>query len=68
MELHLNFYFIENLANFLNSEAKLEQYLQEFPPVEGNVGRAKTRLAEPRKHLLDVLKGQSKVSLDIKKS
>lgn len=42
----------ETLANFLIGEGKLESYLEENPPTEANISKAKTGLAEARKYLL----------------
>lgn len=44
--------FPETLANFLIGEGKLESYLEEHPPTEANIPKAKTGLAEARKYLL----------------
>lgn len=43
--------FAETLANFLIGEGKLESYLEEHPPTEANIPKAKTGLADARKYL-----------------
>lgn len=43
---------VETLANFLIGEGLLEQYIEEHPPIESNVPKAKTGLAEARKYLM----------------
>ncbi|KAK3872534.1 hypothetical protein Pcinc_022393 [Petrolisthes cinctipes] len=43
---------LETLANFLIGEGKLESYLEENPPTESNVQRARTGLADARKYLM----------------
>lgn len=45
-------FFSETLANFLIGEGKLESYLEENPPTEANIPKAKTGLADARKFLL----------------
>ncbi|XP_068086274.1 tetratricopeptide repeat protein 7B isoform X4 [Anabrus simplex] len=42
----------ECLANFLIGEGKLESYLEENPPVEANIFKARTGLAEAKGYLL----------------
>lgn len=42
----------DTLANFLIGEGKLESYLEENPPTEANIPKAKTGLADARKYLL----------------
>lgn len=39
------------LANFLLGEARLESYLEEWPPTEANVNRAKYNLIEAQRNL-----------------
>lgn len=41
----------EWLSNFLIGEGKLENYLEEYPPVEANIHRAKLGLIESKKYL-----------------
>ncbi|KAK8402737.1 hypothetical protein O3P69_000821 [Scylla paramamosain] len=58
---------LETLANFLIGEGKLESYLEEHPPTEANIPKAKTGLAEARKYLLMCIGEPAKkleVSLD----
>ncbi|XP_071524615.1 tetratricopeptide repeat protein 7B isoform X2 [Panulirus ornatus] len=58
---------LETLANFLIGEGKLESYLEENPPTESNIPRAKTGLAEARRYLLMCIGEPAKkleVSLD----
>ncbi|XP_063614857.1 tetratricopeptide repeat protein 7B-like [Penaeus indicus] len=57
----------ETLANFLIGEGKLESYLEENPPTEANVHRAKTGLSDARRYLLMCIGEPAKkleVSLD----
>ena len=42
----------ECLANFLAGEARLENFLEQTPPIEANVVKAKTGLAEAKRFLL----------------
>lgn len=49
IEKHL--FYIECLSNFLIGEGKLENYLEEYPPVEANIHRAKLGLIESKKYL-----------------
>ncbi|KAK4294849.1 hypothetical protein Pmani_032558 [Petrolisthes manimaculis] len=58
---------LETLANFLIGEGKLESYLEENPPTESNVQRARTGLADARKYLMMCIGEPAKkleVSLD----
>ncbi|KAK7066570.1 Tetratricopeptide repeat protein 7B [Halocaridina rubra] len=58
---------LETLANFLIGEGKLESYLEENPPIEANIPRAKTGLADARRYLLMCIGEPAKkleVSLD----
>ncbi|XP_063224947.1 tetratricopeptide repeat protein 7B [Bacillus rossius redtenbacheri] len=50
----------ECLANFLIGEGKLELYLQEFPPVDANISRARSGLAEAKRFLLNSVNEQGK--------
>lgn len=43
--------FLECLSNFLIGEGKLENYLEEYPPIEANIHRAKLGLIEAKKYL-----------------
>ncbi|KAG8183982.1 hypothetical protein JTE90_001515 [Oedothorax gibbosus] len=43
--------FSDVLVNFLLGECKLEHFLEENPPIEANVAKAKTGLAEPKRFL-----------------
>ncbi|XP_069174246.1 tetratricopeptide repeat protein 7B isoform X6 [Procambarus clarkii] len=58
---------LETLANFLIGEGKLESYLEENPPTESNISKAKNGLSEARRYLLMCIGDPSKkleVSLD----
>ncbi|XP_042212941.1 tetratricopeptide repeat protein 7B-like isoform X6 [Homarus americanus] len=60
---------LETLANFLIGEGKLESYLEEHPPTESNIPKAKNGLAEARRYLHMCIgepakKGELEVSLD----
>nr|XP_045622804.1 tetratricopeptide repeat protein 7B-like [Procambarus clarkii] len=60
---------LETLANFLIGEGKLESYLEENPPTESNISKAKNGLSEARRYLLMCIgdpskKGELEVSLD----
>lgn len=48
----------DTLVNFLIGESKLEQYLEEFIPVEQNVNKAKTGLSEAKRYLVSCLSEQ----------
>ena len=37
--------------NFLIGECKLEQFLEENPPIESNISKAKTGLTEAKRYL-----------------
>ncbi|GLH01190.1 Tetratricopeptide repeat protein 7B [Gryllus bimaculatus] len=50
----------ECLANFLIGEGKLELYLEEFPPVETNIFKARTGLAEAKQFLMLTASEQGK--------
>ncbi|XP_076241490.1 tetratricopeptide repeat domain 7 isoform X1 [Calliopsis andreniformis] len=42
----------ECLANFLCGEGRLESFLEQTPPVDANIGKARNGLAETRRYLL----------------
>ncbi len=42
----------ETLSNFLIGEAKLEDFLEEFPPRDKNITASKEGLEEAREHLM----------------
>ncbi|XP_008208439.1 tetratricopeptide repeat protein 7B isoform X1 [Nasonia vitripennis] len=42
----------ECLANFLGGEARLESFLEQTPPIDVNVAKAKSGLAEAKRYLL----------------
>lgn len=44
---------IEALADFLLGEGKLESFLEDYPPIDINISRARSGLNEARKHLLN---------------
>lgn len=43
------------LHNFLVGEAKLESYLEQNPPFEKNISKARIGLIEPKNHLLEAI-------------
>nr|CAD7442906.1 unnamed protein product [Timema bartmani] len=57
---HLNPRLPEYLANFLIGEGKLELYLEEFPPIDVNINKARTGLAEAKRYLLTSASEQGK--------
>ncbi|XP_011860003.1 PREDICTED: tetratricopeptide repeat protein 7B isoform X6 [Vollenhovia emeryi] len=42
----------ECLANFLSGEARLESFLEQTPPIDANIAKARNGLTETRKYLL----------------
>uniref|UniRef100_A0A0C9PYD8 TTC7B_3 protein n=1 Tax=Fopius arisanus TaxID=64838 RepID=A0A0C9PYD8_9HYME len=42
----------ECLANFLSGEGKLESFLEQTPPIDANITKAKSGLVEANKYLL----------------
>lgn len=46
---------LETLADFLLGEGKLESFLEEYPPVEENILKAKNGLNDAKKHLLNAI-------------
>ena len=44
--------FLECLANFLSGEGRLESFLEQTPPIDTNVSKAKSGLAETKRYLL----------------
>lgn len=54
------FWFLECLANFLIGEGKLESYLEEFPPIDANINKARTGLTEAKRYLLSTANDQGK--------
>lgn len=46
-----NINFLEHLANFLIGEGRLENHLEEWPPIEANVNKAKFELIEAKRYL-----------------
>lgn len=46
------------LHSFLVGEAKLETYLEQNPPIEKNIEKAKTGLIECKNHLLEAITEQ----------
>ncbi|XP_071628890.1 tetratricopeptide repeat protein 7B isoform X3 [Temnothorax longispinosus] len=42
----------ECLANFLNGEGRLESFLEQTPPIDANIAKARNGLTETRKYLL----------------
>nr|CAD7587033.1 unnamed protein product [Timema genevievae] len=57
---HLTPRLPEYLANFLIGEGKLELYLEEFPPIDVNINKARTGLAEAKRYLLTSASEQGK--------
>ncbi|XP_022701404.1 tetratricopeptide repeat protein 7B-like [Varroa jacobsoni] len=51
-----------HLANLLIGEAKLEMYLEENPPVENNISKARTSLTEAKRYLSDCTKSDAEKS------
>lgn len=49
----------ETLANFLIGESKLEQYLEENPPTDQNIAKAKANLIDAKRHLMSSMSGHS---------
>lgn len=47
--------FVAPLHNFLVGEAKLESYLEQNPPFEKNISKARIGLIEPKNHLLEAI-------------
>lgn len=39
------------LSDFLIGEGKLENYLEEYPPIESNIHKAKSGLTEAKRYL-----------------
>jgi len=54
------FWFLECLAYFLIGEGKLESYLEEFPPIDANINKARTGLTEAKRYLLSAANEQGK--------
>jgi hypothetical protein len=48
------------LANFLIGEGKLESFLEEFPPIDAHISKARTGLAEAKRYLLSTASEQGK--------
>lgn len=43
---------LECLANFLCGEGRLESFLEQTPPIDANIGKARNGLQETRKYLI----------------
>lgn len=43
---------LECLANFLCGEGRLESFLEQTPPIDTNIGKARNGLQETRKYLI----------------
>lgn len=56
-KLNYRFDYTECLSNFLIGEGKLENYLEENPPIESNFIRAKSGLQDAR-HYLNIVIGE----------
>ncbi|XP_021705407.1 tetratricopeptide repeat protein 7B [Aedes aegypti] len=54
-ELKSGYPQVESLANFLMGEGKLESYLEENPPIEDNVLKAKLGLTDAKRYLNSVI-------------
>ena len=52
--------FPEYLATFLIGEGKLESFLEEYPPVDVNISKARTGLTEAKRYLLNTASEQGK--------
>lgn len=50
-QIVITVYVAECLSNFLIGEGKLEQYLEQYPPIEANTHKAKLGLIESKKYL-----------------
>ncbi len=50
----------ETLGNFLVGEAKLEDFLEEYPPKDKNVSAAKDGLQDAREHLMRTIGDEAK--------
>ncbi|PSN31945.1 Tetratricopeptide repeat protein 7B [Blattella germanica] len=50
----------EYLATFLIGEGKLESFLEEFPPIDANISKARTGLTEAKRYLLNTASEQGK--------
>lgn len=46
---------------FVLAESRIERHLQDYPPTEANVSKARDDLQEALQQLQDVLKGEPKV-------
>lgn len=46
------FYVTECLANFLCGEGRLESFLEQTPPIDANISKARNGLAETRRYLM----------------
>lgn len=44
-------FFLVCLSDFLIGEGKLENYLEEYPPIESNIHKAKSGLTEAKRYL-----------------
>ena len=56
---------MEVLANFLIGEAKLEDFLDENPPKDANVSRAKDGLNEAKEHLMNTISAEEAKKLGV---
>ena len=54
------YFFSESLATFLIGEGKLELYLEEFPPIDANINKARSGLAEAKRFLVNSTTEQGK--------
>lgn len=54
------FFFVVPLCNFLLGEGKLETFLEEWPPLESNVNKARSGLGESKRCLLNAASEQGK--------
>ena len=50
----------DTLANFLIGEAKLEEFLEEYPPKEKNTHKAKEGLQEAKEYLMKTIGDEAK--------
>lgn len=48
----MNFVEIECLAYLLSGEGRLESFLEQSPPIDANISKAKTGLIEAKKNLV----------------
>lgn len=50
--INCQYYLTECLANFLSGEGRLESFLEQTPPIDVNISKAKSGLIEAKQNLL----------------